>query len=385
MKELEFENPTTTKDQKQSSQKSQSVKKRLYSILICSLDTLFSMAIGAPCVVVYWRGTWELSAHVLEPFGMLYSSLVSLAVGLIGYYMLAIVQKPLTRFLNPSKHRLSYFVVSRIYTFVFAFVSVNMWRGIWSLCDYFTGTDSLIITSALTGFTFVCLLGTRTLRNLLASPFGLAADHYNGYFDVDTLFRIQGSKAPGLFILDTFYSVFIISVLVVVTWRGVWGIFDLTFYTDNILYSAWGSTILGYSISILGFILQPFVQFILENIKGKFKIIFISDVFMTFCFLGAINIWRGIWMMADVYILPDDFIMSCWITHALGYIVLVMLNCSNTLIVRGVLIDGQEKSGECVSFPNRFIRVYFERQREKKYNYLQLQQQQSQSDTPEKV
>lgn len=184
MKELEFENPATTKDH-------QSVKRRLHSILICSLDTLFSMAIVAPCVVVYWRGTWELSAHVLESFGLLYSSIVSLAVGLIGYFMLAIVQRPLERFLNPSVHRLSYFIVSRIYTFIFAFVSVNMWRGIWSLCDYFTGTDSLIITSCLTGFTFVCLLGTRTLRNLLASPFALAGDHYDGYFVVDTLFNIQ--------------------------------------------------------------------------------------------------------------------------------------------------------------------------------------------------
>lgn len=187
MKEQELEDPATTQDQRQH----KSVKQRLHSILICSLDTLFSMTIVAPCVVVYWRGTWELSAHVLDPFGMLYSSIISLAVGLSGYFMLAIVQRPLARFLNPSVHRLSYFVVSRIYTFLFAFVSVNMWRGIWSMCDYFTGTDSLIITSSLTSFTFVCLLGTRTLRNLLASPFALAGDHYNGYFVVDTLFKIQ--------------------------------------------------------------------------------------------------------------------------------------------------------------------------------------------------
>lgn len=198
MKELEFEqNQTTTKKDPH-----QSLKKRLHSILLCSLDSLFSMAIVAPCVVIYWRGTWELSAHALKSFGSLYSSLISMAVGLIGYYLLAIVQKPLARLLNPNVHRLSYFIVSRIYTFIFAFVSVNMWRAIWSLCDYFTGNDSLIITASLTGFSFVCLLGTRTLRNLLASPFALAGDHYDGYFVVDTLFDIQVS----LFFLFGFKS-----------------------------------------------------------------------------------------------------------------------------------------------------------------------------------
>ncbi|KAL5280989.1 fusl family protein [Megaselia abdita] len=366
------------------SQDSVEPKSRFYLTMVCLLDTVFACVIVAPITVWYWRATWEVMAYLLLPTGN-YSPFISFFGGLVVFIILSLTQNQLTSFLDPNKRRMTYFILSRIYTELFAVTCINMWRGAWSICDFISGETTLLFTAIYTSLAFAYMLYSRSVRNLLAAPFLLFPDWHDVYFVVDNFFQTQGSKAPGLFILDTFYSVFIISVLVVVTWRGVWGIFDLTFYTDNILYSAWGSTILGYSISILGFILQPFVQFILENIKGKFKIIFISDVFMTFCFLGAINIWRGIWMMADVYILPDDFIMSCWITHALGYIVLVMLNCSNTLIVRGVLIDGQEKSGECVSFPNRFIRVYFERQREKKYNYLQLQQQQSQSDTPEKV
>lgn len=203
MGELDLESsPRNTKDHNRQI----TLKKRLYSILLCAIDAIFSMAIVAPCVVLYWRGTWGLAAHVLEPFGELYSSLISLAVGLIGYYLLAIVQRPLARILDPNHHRLSYFIVSRIYTFIFAFVSVNMWRGIWSFFDYLTGTDSLIIISCLTGFTFICMLASRTLRNLIASPFILPRDSYDGYFVVDTIFQIQVRNFNKYLILIVIYG-----------------------------------------------------------------------------------------------------------------------------------------------------------------------------------
>lgn len=43
-----------------------------------------------------------------------------------------------------------------------------------------------------------------------------------------------------------------------------------------------------------------------------------------------------------------------------------MLNCSNSLLVRGVYIDAEEPAGQCVVFPIYYIRLFFQRERVKK-------------------
>lgn len=43
-----------------------------------------------------------------------------------------------------------------------------------------------------------------------------------------------------------------------------------------------------------------------------------------------------------------------------------MLNCSNSVLVRGVYIDAEEPGGQCVIFPVYYIRFYFQKERNKK-------------------
>lgn len=43
-----------------------------------------------------------------------------------------------------------------------------------------------------------------------------------------------------------------------------------------------------------------------------------------------------------------------------------MLNCSNSVLVRGVYIDAEEPGGQCVIFPVYYIRLYFQKERNKK-------------------
>lgn len=43
-----------------------------------------------------------------------------------------------------------------------------------------------------------------------------------------------------------------------------------------------------------------------------------------------------------------------------------MLNCSNSVLVRGVYIDGAELGGQCVIFPVYYIRLFFQKERTKK-------------------
>lgn len=51
-------------------------------------------------------------------------------------------------------------------------------------------------------------------------------------------------------------------------------------------------------------------------------------------------------------------------------ILLILLNCSNSVLVRGVYIDAEEPAGQCVIFPVYYIRLFFQKERTKKQDRL---------------
>lgn len=58
--------------------------------------------------------------------------------------------------------------------------------------------------------------------------------------------------------------------------------------------------------------------------------------------------------------------MSNLLSHGVSFIFLAMLNCSNSVLVRGVYIDAEEPAGQCVIFPVYYIRLFFQKERSKK-------------------
>lgn len=58
--------------------------------------------------------------------------------------------------------------------------------------------------------------------------------------------------------------------------------------------------------------------------------------------------------------------MSDLISHIGSFIILALLNCSNTVLVRGVYIDAEEPEGQCVIFPIYYIRLFFQKERTRK-------------------
>lgn len=67
-------------------------------------------------------------------------------------------------------------------------------------------------------------------------------------------------------------------------------------------------------------------------------------------------------------VVADNPELSCWITHWVCLGLLILLGCSNSLLVRGVYIDAEEPSGKCVVFPCYYLRVLFQEERIKKTN-----------------
>lgn len=58
------------------------------------------------------------------------------------------------------------------------------------------------------------------------------------------------------------------------------------------------------------------------------------------------------------------------LTHTISFLLLALLNCSNSVLVRGVYIDAEEPAGQCVIFPVYYVRLFFQKERTKKQKRL---------------
>lgn len=115
---------------------------------------------------------------------------------------------------------------------------------------------------------------------------------------------------------------------------------------------------IGYSIVAVTFCLQPLMRYACARLQGLVRLL-VADAFLLLSFLGTVNVWRGIWNALDLWLLPDNPELSCWITHIGCFVFLVLLNCSNSILVRGVYIDAEEEEGKCVVFPCHYLRLFF--------------------------
>ncbi|XP_034944444.1 uncharacterized protein fusl isoform X3 [Chelonus insularis] len=335
-----------------------------YYFILTILDAIFSTFVAAPAVVGYWRGTWTLSDFYIYPEDPMMSNMASIVIGYGGLFFFNAIQHVLNDILHPDKHRLCYYVGSRVYTAVFGFCCVNAWRGGWRVLHFYT-EDNPNTVIATTVIALAALVVMKGLRNISAPPFSLSLDSHPGYFQVPTMFRVDNTRDWTLYILDCAFSVGIVGTLVVFVWRGVWVLIDLHLFSDNREYSSIGSLIIGYMTVGVTFCLQPVMRYACGRLQGLPRLL-AADVFLFLSFLGTINVWRGIWSMLDLWFLPKNVELSCWITHIGCFVFLGLLNCSNSILVRGVYIDAEEEEGRCVIFPCHYLRLFFKIEREKK-------------------
>ncbi|XP_055387283.1 uncharacterized protein LOC129615897 isoform X1 [Condylostylus longicornis] len=333
------------------------------------LDACFVLFIVTPLVVAHWNSTWALIDH----YGKFYIKPdYTFIFGFILHIIFAILKEFLHQIISKKSenNKKTYYqfirtLLLKLYTYLFAW-GVNMhWRGGWSILDNVTGTEMCSAFMQVFACTTL-LICTKSMRNLSAPPTYIIIDSKNTMSNFPTMFRTKGSKEPGLYVLDCLFSVLIVGTLVVVAWRGVWVMLDLTLYPTSKALSGWGSLIIGYIIVTVTFATQPTIQWTCEKISGLCRII-VADLFLFISFLGTVNVWRGVWMLIDVYLYSDDHVFSCWLSHSVSFMLLILLNCSNSVLVRGVYIDCEEPNGECVVFPIQYVRLFFQKERLKKH------------------
>lgn len=159
-----------------------------YNNFISLLDILISSFIVAPLAVGYWRGTWNLSVLLIYPHDPVRAGVTCAIVGLTGQILFNYYQETFKRILDPDKHRLTYYILSRIYTYVFGLCCVLTWSGIWTLvAEYITLQPTPMAICTCISLTCLCLV--RGLRNIFGVPFYIAVDNPNEYFTVRTMYQ----------------------------------------------------------------------------------------------------------------------------------------------------------------------------------------------------
>lgn len=158
-------------------------------LFIGILDCFISTLIVGPAVVGYWRSVWVLVGIYIFPENPAVSNIISTILGNVGHLILTFSQGFLSKHIHPSQNKPLFYVFSRLYTAVFAFICVNWWRGPWNLLDIYTGTEVTSVT-AITVISVAALAATRTLRNVSAAPCSLVLDTPEDYFKVVTMFRV---------------------------------------------------------------------------------------------------------------------------------------------------------------------------------------------------
>lgn len=60
---------------------------------------------------------------------------------------------------------------------------------------------------------------------------------------------------------------------------------------------------MGYAIVVLTFSLQTPLKGVCGRLEG-FRRTCVVDVYMFLSFCGTVNVWRGVWMVLNLYFLP---------------------------------------------------------------------------------
>lgn len=173
----------------------------VHAAFLAFLDIMFASTIAAPFVVTYWRGTWNMMDLLIFPDNKLYSAISSVLIGNVGHFIFYYYQGKFTKTFHPDKHRITYLIISRMYTYIYGIVCVNGWRGGWILMEKFVPFEAIYYFMILV-VSFIILVWMKALRNVCASPFTISTDHSHNYFRIPTMFKASVRKVLQKFLFN---------------------------------------------------------------------------------------------------------------------------------------------------------------------------------------
>ncbi|XP_033724678.1 uncharacterized protein LOC117314698 [Pecten maximus] len=308
--------------------------------IIAVCDFLMSFLVISTCVVFFWRGSWGVLDLYLYPSNVELSSWICFAYGNFVMILTGLLQKYTSR-IKKFKNVVVYFVLSRVYIYIIATASVAQWRGIWNLQDHYTGkTWQSAISSFVIGASVICCL--RCVKTIMAaSPLMVSHDT-----DSAKLFRITGrlgskARCSPWFVADMVMTPLLVHTFVVVFWRGLWTLMNIYLYpgedTLSGLFSLVASLALAFPTLICQHIIVPFVKN--HSNKNRICVVLLLNLYLVMASCLPVAHWRGIWILQDALLIPENKQFSVWVSHTLGFLGGVLVLSAKSIPVLGCLLD----------------------------------------------
>lgn len=173
-------------------------KKRLLNVL----DSIIASLIVGPLIIAFWRGTWELFIIYKNIFPLIPSTLFSMAIHLCLALTREILQEIWEK--KQKKYPVLDHIIRRLYMYFFSVISIMQWRGLWDIMDdllnaKFSKTEVTMIDGNIQGFVLATVVSTiilvysKTLINILDSPYIICLDIENEVYDFPTRFQVKVS------------------------------------------------------------------------------------------------------------------------------------------------------------------------------------------------
>lgn len=157
--------------------------------------------------------------------------------------------------------------------------------------------------------------------------------------------------------LDCLFTVFVNGTMIVLVWRGLWELIDVAIPPEDTLSSGLYTLGLGYVFGVILYPLQYPIRNVSDKLSESFYInLFLEDAYMIAASTVPVFVWRGVWLIADALVLPENKVKSFWLTHAIGFVGLMLLRVSNSVIVRGCVLDGEHEKDSDGIFDISYIR-----------------------------
>ncbi|XP_070578013.1 uncharacterized protein [Ptychodera flava] len=142
-----------------SSEESDKVK------ILFILDVIVTYFVIHSLVLCFWRGLWATLNSVFLPHDWEISTYASLAIGYGIYFLCYLLQCP-ARIVSRTLANISFplhVLFEDAYMLIVGFAVVNVWRGLWNVCNLHILSDNFIISNVITA-----TVGTVVLYLILA-------------------------------------------------------------------------------------------------------------------------------------------------------------------------------------------------------------------------
>ncbi|CAG0913262.1 unnamed protein product [Notodromas monacha] len=319
------------------------------------LEGFFIITVVGAFQVAAWRGIWQVTDEYVFPEHDGVSAFFCFVVGHVAMLPAIVFAHHLQDGLGGGTSTGLFVVISRLYTAVCSVLAVWQWRGTWHLLNYYIGTSWEGFAST-GGVSLVAMILLQIMVTIPCPPYGLEIDFRETYFsnaDI-SFFGIEWKgELHAKYVVDRIFAVFITFQPAIVFWRAIWGLQDLFFFPENLVHNFLASLVLGVVVTAVAFVTRTWIRRLTRERKGISRLV-IEYPYVLFCAFGCISLWRGIWEMFDICLIPDDYSLSNKITAVVGLIGMMAMYIGNTIACRGLTRDGKGTNG------HDYHRDYFE-------------------------